>query len=266
MKIIYKCWFNYFFATLLFSWTLPCKSSEQIDFAAGLKAYDEKNFVEAEKSFRTALSKQSDNIPIIYNLGLSLLEQRKVHEARAFLRKAQLLDPNDSYISQTLQQLNQNFPITPIPQKLNLFELFRVHILESVSSNFFHYLFAFSFFTFCWLWLKTISLKRKSKKLPWADVLSTPLIIINILFFFITMIYLSKIFLQFENRGILIVPSEPVRLAADSSAAELLTLNAGLEFTIEQKKNEWLQITYAGNSSGWIRSDSAMIISGDLHD
>jgi tetratricopeptide (TPR) repeat protein len=266
MNLLKQHWLNYFFTAILLISIIPCKATEQVDFAAGLKAYDEKNFSEAEKLFREALNKKSNSTAIIYNLALSLIEQKKIDEARGYLRKAQLIEPNDDFVSQTLQQLNQSFPTNPIPQKLNLFESFRIHILEAVSINSFHYLFAFSFFVFCWLWLRVFSLKRKSKKLPWLDLVTVPVISISALFAFITAVYFSKIFLTFETRGILIVPSESVRLAADVSAAELLTLNAGLEFTVEQQQNEWLQITYAGTSTGWIKASSAMIISGDHHD
>jgi len=266
MNFLKNCHFRHLlFTTLILTATL-CKATEQANFAAGLKAYDEKNFVEAEKSFRESLSTKKNSPAILYNLALALIEQKKTAEARGFLRKAQLLEPNNDIINQTLIQLNQKFPMNPIPQKLSLFESFRIHILEAASISSFHYLFAFSFFAFAWMWIQVIGKKSKAKKTLWQDLITVPVLIMSILFMFVSILYISKLSLSFEKRGILIVPSESVKLAADDKAAELLTLNAGLEFTIEQQQNEWLQITYAGTSTGWVKSGSVLVISGDSND
>jgi tetratricopeptide (TPR) repeat protein len=229
-------------------------------FQSGIEFYNKENYSEASTAFTKALELNPNNPAVITNLALSEFKQGNKFYSIALLRKAHYLDPDFSTPKAGLDFITPQLEIKDIPHEIEYWETFRKKILVPVHISAFVILGAILFFASGWLLIRYFAQKRKSlaeeKPFPPFPVIGAAL---GVLFIAFLSLSILKIYDQFIDRATVIQEKVSVLAAPDEKAVALFELYGGLEVVVKDKKDNWVQITYPGALSGWVKSDAVYV-------
>ncbi|HEY8270173.1 MAG TPA: hypothetical protein VIG33_04745, partial [Pseudobdellovibrionaceae bacterium] len=228
-------------------------------FSRGTKSYQEKKFEDAVLNFEKALNLHPENVTVLTDLGLSYFQVQKKGLSIAMLRRALFIDPSQTVAEAALKFVFSQLEVKDIPHQIGTYERLRSSILNSVSINALHFLTSLLLFTSCFIWLRYLGRCRKAFELELAPP-STPLIGLMLtlgltLSGFFTAL---KIYDLTIPRATVITDKVSVQSAPGEGQNGLFDLYAGFEVIVKNVANDWIQVTYPGGLTGWVKKDSVM--------
>ncbi|GIL18808.1 MAG: hypothetical protein BroJett040_25590 [Oligoflexia bacterium] len=232
-------------------------------FQGGVSAFREKNYAQASAAFTKSLDFQSSNVAAMTNLALAQYHMGQKGLAIGLLRKSISLDPDFSTSRQALKFILSQMEIKEIPHEITTMETLRSSVLVHLSLPSLLIITALLLGAMGWALLTYMGLRRKANK---EERAYPPFPSIGLLFalgFFIFFtLSLLKVIDHLSPRGTITVEKTAVYALPDEKSTALFDLFAGLEVIIEQRKNDWVQVTYPGGQTGWIPEKTIIITAG----
>ncbi len=240
------------FITLVIQSNLVFANSND-NFMLGIKNYQQNNYPAAIEEFNKALVQEPQNSIIITNLGLAYFKSGKNYLALAYLRKAHRLSPWLDTPVAAIEFITAKTQIRPLPGEVSSYQN-----LRALSKQFPLPLVAFvscvSLLIFALTLIQYLSKRKKSEQeetappsAPWFSVvfgfISLGLIMLSCLMFYDDqLIY-----------GTVVEDKTSLRIAPDEEQIELSELYGGLEVEVGQTVDSWVQVTYGGTLTGWVK-------------
>lgn len=242
--------------------TAPKLSFEEY-FGRGTKSYQEKKFEDATLNFEKALDLHPDSATVLTDLGLSYFQLQKKGLSVAMFRRALYIDPSQTVAEAALKFVLSQLEVKEIPHQIETYERLRSTVLNSASLNGFHILTALLLFSCGFIWLRFLGRRRKAFEEEQAPP-STPVIglllgLALILSFSFTLL---KIYDLTVPRATIIADKVSAQTAPGDGQTGLFDLYAGFEVIVRNAANDWIQVSYPGGLTGWVKKDSLMSTSG----
>lgn len=255
--------FVFFFSLLLPSllWAQQNDSFAEF-FKQGTQLYSAKEYDKARDAFAKALEKDPHNSMALTNLALAQFQLGKKPLAIGLLRKALAFDPDLSTARAGLKFALTQMDIKEIPHQLEAYESLRAKLLAPVPSLAYLLLTALLFFTAGWTLLNYFGRRRLAQQEEKSSP-SVPMIgLIFSLGFLISLSLLSlKIYDDSISRATVIEDKVSLQTAPGENQATILDLYGGMEIIVKTVDKDWVQVTYPGSVTGWIKSSSVLITS-----
>lgn len=232
-------------------------------FGRGTKSYQEKKFEDAIFNFEKALDLHPDSATVLTDLGLSYFQMQKKGLSIAMFRRALYVDPSQTVAEAALKFVLSQLEVKEIPHQIETYERLRSTVLNSVTLNGFHLLTALLLFASGFIWLRFLGHRRKAYESEMAPP-GTPIIglllgmgLILSLFFTTLKIYDLTI-----PRATIVADKVSAQTAPGEGQSGLFDLYAGFEVIVRNVANDWIQVSYPGGLTGWVKKDSLMSTSG----
>jgi uncharacterized protein YgiM (DUF1202 family) len=131
--------------------------------------------------------------------------------------------------------------------------------LNSISLNGFHLLTALLLFTSGVIWMRFLGRRRKASELEVAPP-NTPFIGLLLLFgFMLSVIFTAlKAYDLSVPRATIVADKVSAQTAPGDGQSVLFDLYAGFEVIVRSAANDWIQVSYPGGLTGWVKKDSLM--------
>jgi len=232
-------------------------------FSSGTKSYQAKKFDEAVANFEKALDLHPESATVMTDLGLSYFQLQKKGLSIAMFRRALYVDPSQAIAEAALKFVLSQLEIKEIPHQIETYERLRSSVLNSASLNGFHLLTALLLFACGFIWLRFLGRRRKAFEAELAPP-STPVIGILltlglVLSFSFTIL---KIYDLSIPRATIIADKVSAQTAPGEGQSGLFDLYTGFEVIVRNVANDWIQVSYPGGLTGWVKKDSLMSTSG----
>ncbi|MBS1969194.1 MAG: hypothetical protein JSU04_02755 [Bdellovibrionales bacterium] len=246
---------------------VPAASATKLSFeeyfGRGTKSYQEKKFEDATLNFEKALDLHPDSATVLTDLGLSYFQLQKKGLSVAMFRRALYIDPSQTVAEAALKFVLSQLEVKEIPHQIETYERLRSTVLNSASLNGFHILTALLLFSCGFIWLRFLGRRRKAFEEEQAPP-STPVIglllgLALILSFSFTLL---KIYDLTVPRATIIADKVSAQTAPGDGQTGLFDLYAGFEVIVRNAANDWIQVSYPGGLTGWVKKDSLMSTSG----
>lgn len=232
-------------------------------FSRGTKSYQEKKFDEAIFNFQKALDLHPESSTVMTDLGLSYFQVQKKGLSIAMLRRALFVDPSQSVAEAALTFVLSQLEVKEIPHQIETYERLRSNILNMASLNGFNLLSALLLFASGFLWLQYLGRRRKAFEAETAPP-ATPVIglLLSLGLAFSICFTLLKIYDLSIPRATVIAGKVSAQTAPGEGQSGLFDLYEGFEVIIRNAANDWIQVSYPGGLTGWVKKDSLMVTSG----
>ncbi len=228
-------------------------------FGRGTKSYQDKKFENAIFNFEKALELHPESVTVLTDLGLSYFQIQKKGLSIAMFRRALYLDPSQTVAEAALRFVLSQLEIKEIPHQIETYERLRSSVLNAVSVNSFQLLTVLLLFTSGFIWLRHLGRRRKAFELelspPSAPLIGWLLPIALALSFFATIL---KIYDLSVPRATIIADKVSAQTAPGDGQSGLFELYAGFEVIVRNASNDWIQVSYPGGLTGWVKKDSLM--------
>ncbi|MEN0058445.1 MAG: tetratricopeptide repeat protein [Bdellovibrio sp.] len=246
--------------TLNSSWTQAQVPSSAELFKKGTEAYLTKNYQQAQEQLTQALGQDPDNSLILTNLALSYFQLGKKPLAIAYFRKALTIDPELLEASAGLKFALSQTQIREVPRQIESYESFRNLFLQPVPL--YVYLILSALTLFCSGWL-LISYVGRRKRLLSEEKAPPPFPVIASLLSALFVVFTGLAFIKFYDaqslRGTIIQESVAVQTAPGDNQVTILELYGGMEVLVRKVEGEWVQVTYPGSLTGWIKTSALLM-------
>ncbi len=232
-------------------------------FRAGLVNYQNKKYAEAQTSFQEALNLAPLDAAALTNLGLSVYQLGQKSRAIAYFRKALALNPSLPAAQQGLSFVLPQLEVKEIPHQIETYELIREQLLMPAGEFSYLWILAALLFLLGWSLLKYLGQRKHAEEedlpfppFPWITAVSG---IFSVIFFSLS---LAKIYDLQIPRGTIVEDKVAVQSAPGDSQLSLFDLYGGFDVVIRSHSGDWVQVTYPGGLTGWIKKSSLYVTSG----
>jgi hypothetical protein len=243
--------------------TATAKLSFEEYFSRGTKSYQEKKFEDAALNFEKSLDLHPDSATVLTDLGLSYFQLQKKGLSIAMFRRALYIDPSQAVAEAALKFVLSQLEIKEIPHQIETYERLRSSILNSVSLSGFHLLTALLVFACGFIWLRYLGRRRKAFETetapPGIPFIGLLLGIAMVLSFSFTIL---KIYDLTIPRATIVADKVSAQTAPGDGQSSLFDLYAGFEVIVRNVANDWIQVSYPGGLTGWVKKDSLISTSG----
>ncbi len=243
----------------------PDASTESFEtvYAEGIKLYQTKVYDKAREKFEKAVSLKSNNASALTNLGLTQYRTNQKGLAIANFRKALSYDPDQITAQSALKYALSQLEIKEIPHQIETYETIRANILQPVTLNTFILLCILLLFSSGWTILNYFGKRKKAftdeTAMPGVPVVA---IILGVGFVVLSTLAGLKIYDHSLPRATIIADKVSVQTAPGDNQATLIDLYSGFEVIVRNSDQDWIQVTYPGAITGWIKQNTAIITSG----
>jgi hypothetical protein len=240
----------------------PPRSFEEA-YKEGVQFYQAKAYDKARDAFTQAVAKDPHNASALTNLALAQYKLNQKGWAIGLLRKALEVDPHQATAQAGLKFALSQLEVREIPHQIETYETLREDFLQPVTMTFYLGLTALLFFAVGWTFINYAG-KRK-KALREEDALPAfPLIPSLFALAFAVSVTLTalKIYDLSLTRGTILDDKVTVQAAPGDNQVTLFDLHAGFEVIVRQVDKDWVQVTYPGAATGWIKKSSLLVTSG----
>lgn len=253
--------FSLVFALIFFSFLANSQTESSADlFTKGTQSYAQKEYKKAQELLTQALDKDPGNPSTLTNLALAEFQLNNKLVAIGLVRKALTIDPNLAVAQTGLEFMLSQISIKEVPHQNEAYEFIRTHFLVSYSHHSFLILSALSLFSAGWIWLSFAGRRKRSIEEEKSPP-STP--IIGIFLGFVFVIFTGLAALKFYDstvlRGTIIEDRVSLQTAPGENQVVILDLYGGMEVIARQVQGDWVQVTYPGSLTGWIKKSSLLM-------
>lgn len=232
-------------------------------FNLGIKSYQEKKYDVALQGFQRALDLHPESVSVLVNLGLTAFQLHQRGLAIAFFRRALFIEPGNSTAEAALKYSLSQLEVKEIPHQIETYERFRDDFLNIFSLNSLHLLTALLFFASGYIWLRYLGSRRRAfeeeSALPKIPVAGSLLALLFVIAIGSTTL---KSYDLTVPRATVIVDKVGAQTAPGEGQNTLFDLYAGFEVILRNFSKEWVQVSYPGGLTGWVKKDSLMATSG----
>ncbi len=252
------------FIVFFFTLILPTLGwSEEADFAAlfkqGTQHYAAKEYDKSRDAFAKALEKDPHNATTLTNLALAQFQLGKKPLAIGLFRKALNSDPELTPARAGLKFALTQMEIKEIPHQIETYESVRAKLLAPVSVIAYLIMTALLLFAAGWILIGFMGQRRRAiaeeKALPGFPMIGT-LLAVGFLISF-TLLGL-KIYDQSIVRATVIDDKVSLQSAPGENQVALLDLFGGMEVIVQNENNDWVQVTYPGSITGWVKKSAVL--------
>lgn len=239
-------------------WLTPARAQSPQDFLnQGMEAFQKQDWTKARTAFRAALQLDEGNPVLLHNLALTEFRAGRQGLALGLWRKALATSPSYSPSRTAIAWAQKKLERSEIAHEKELWEGLRTFVLQPLSLD--RYLLATMLLMLMsgWTLLRYFGARRRALQdenplppLPWiASTIST---------FFVVSVTLSvaKIIDHQTIRGTIIEPKITAKSTPDEAGTPLFELYEGLEVILRNHSAEWVQVTYPGGPTGWVKRTS----------
>ncbi len=240
---------RYIILLLILSVTLSYASQVDELMTEANNAYLKKNYTAAIADYEKIINNGYISPELYYNLGNAYFRVGKLGYAILYYEKALKLAPDDEDIIYNLKIANARIvdKIKEVPQ-LFLIKWWNI-IITSVSVSGWLTL----VLVFYLLLLFSIGLFFLSKKIKLQrEAFLTGIISLALLFLSVVFLY-SRINKETSSQyGVLLEPSETVKVSPDPKGEDAFVIHEGTKFKIEDELENWAKIKLADGKVGWV--------------
>lgn len=225
-------------------------------FMLGIKNYQQNNFPAAIEEFNKALVQDPKNAAILTNLGLAQYKSGKNYLAIAYFRKAIQSNPWLETPREGLDFVLQKTQIKPLTSDVSTYQNIR-DFTKQLNLPGCAFAACVSFLLFGLTLIQYLVKKKKAEQEEIAPP-STPWLNVFVGFLSLGLILMStQMFYDSTLKyGTIIADKSILRVAPDDQQIELAEMNGGLEVEIGQIIDGWVQITYGGTLTGWVKKEA----------
>lgn len=248
------------FVILTFACLSAFAQSSTEFFTQGTQAYLSKDYKKAQELFQKSLDLDPHNATILTNLALTEFQLGQKPMAIGLLRKALDLDPDVSTAQASLGFILSEHPIKEIPRNLNSYESFRAQLLQPIPLPAYLVLSALAFLCAGWTLISYIGRRKKAleeeKALPPFPVVPSILAVLCLMF---SGLVLLKLYDSTILRGTIVTETVSLQTAPGENQVAIMDLPGGVEVQIRADQADWVQVTYPGSATGWIKKSSVLM-------
>ncbi|MBV2168180.1 MAG: tetratricopeptide repeat protein [Bdellovibrio sp.] len=229
-------------------------------FTQGTQAYLAKDYAKAQSLFRTALDKDPDNATTLTNLALAEFQMGKKPLAIGLLRKALAHDPELPTAHAGLKFALSQMQVKDVPHQIEAYETLRAKLLQPIPLSAYLVLSAITFFAAGWSLVSYIGRRKKAlheeRSLPPFPMIGSFLTLAFVIF---TGLLALKSYDATVLRGTIIEEKVSLQTAPGDNQVAILDLYGGLEVIAHKTEGDWVQVTYPGSLTGWIKKSSLLM-------
>lgn len=234
-------------------------------FKQGIQFYQSKDFEKARDAFAKASELEPHNAYALTNLALAQFQLGKKGLAIGLFRRSLELDPEMPVAKAGLKFALSQLETKDIPHQIENYETLREQFLQPVTLPAYLLLTALFLFAAGWtffnFWGKRRLALQEERTLPGFPVISLLLFLCLILS---GSLLILKLYDRSLTRGTIVEDKVAVQAAPGENQVALFDLYGGFEVVVRHVDQEWIQVTYPGASTGWIKKSALMITSGSL--
>jgi len=217
----------------------------------GNKAYQDKKFNQAVIAYQKVISLGYESSGLYYNLGNAYFKMDSLPEAILFYEKARKLNPGDEDILFNLKIVNSK-----IVDKIDVLpELFYIRYWKEIRSYYSRDQWAVAGITGLILFLSFAGVYLLSRRLLfrkfafWAGLAGFVFVIFSLVFS-----WQSHSNMKNQKEAIVFQDAVMVKSSPDSASTDIFVVHAGTKVRVEDKVGEWLKVSIANGSVGWVES------------
>lgn len=229
-------------------------------FQAGTQFYVAKDYKRAQESFVKSLDQDPHNATALTNLALTEFQLGNKALAVGLLRKSLAIDPELTTTNTALKFVLSQMQIREVPHQIEAYENLRAHLLLPVPLSAYLILSALALFSGGWV-LLSYGGRRKRALENESALPSFPVIGALLTLGFIAFSVLSglKIYDSSVMRGTIVDEKVSLQTAPGDNSVAILDLYGGMEIIAHKTEGDWIQITYPGSLTGWIKKSSLVM-------
>ncbi len=229
-------------------------------FSQGTQMYVSKEYEKARELFLKELDQDPDNATVMTNLALTEFQLGKKALAVGLLRKALTSDPELATAQSALEFILSSLQIKEVPHQIETYESLRANILQRLPLSAFLILLALTFFAAGWSLISFFGRRKRAiqeeKSIPSIPVIT---IVLSLLVVIFTGLSGLKIYDSTVIRGTIIEEKVTLQTAPGENQVAIFELSGGTEVITRQTQGDWVQITYPGSVTGWIKKNSILM-------
>lgn len=229
-------------------------------FIQGTQAYLSKDYKKAQELFQKSLDQDPHNATVLTNLALTEFQLGQKPMAIGLLRKALNLDPEVSTAQASLSFILSEHPIKEMPRTLNSYETLRAQLLQPIPLPAYLILSALAFLCAGWTLISYVGRRKKAleeeKALPAFPLVPSILAAMFVLF---SALVLLKLYDSTILRGTIVTETVSLQTAPGENQVAIMDLPGGVEVQIRADQGDWVQVTYPGSATGWIKKSSVLM-------
>ena len=243
----------------LFLLLLQNASFAQNNFSAANQAFEQGDFITAEKLYQQVLADSVGSFELYHNLGTTYCKLNDLAAARLYLEKASLIKPGHAGNQNNIKWIKTELSefIAPIP------EFFITRLWKKAGAvlpfKIWHF---FSLFCLCMAAFLLFN-KLFSNRNGFKSKFIIPGIILAIVFaalsFFLGMSRFNQ--LNPSNQHVVFKSNSTLKERPEAEAEIIQTLIPGSKVKTESTLGEWNKITVEDGSKGWTKGDNLVEIS-----
>lgn len=250
-----------FFLFLILPSLGAAQSESSADFfKQGTQLYVAKDYTKAQESFTKALAQDPHNATILTNLALTEFQLDHKPLSVGLLRKALQTEPELPTAVAGLKFVLSQMQIREVPRQIETYETLRLNLLQPVPLTAYLVLSTLLFFAAGWLLLSYTGRRRRAlleeKALPGFPTIAALLTVGFVIF---TGLLTLKIYDSSILRGTIIEEKIALQTAPGENQVAILDLFGGMEVIAHTIQGDWVQVTYPGSLTGWIKKSSLLL-------
>lgn len=252
-------------SVVIFFLTLPvlcqAQSATPADlFKQGTQQYLAKEYKKSQELFTQSLDKDPNNPVTITNLALAEFQLGKKALAVGLLRKALAINPELPTAQSGLKFALTQLQVKEVPHQIELYEGLRAKFLQPAPLSAYLVLSALCFFASGWVLISYGGRRKKAlqeeKALPPFPLIG---LILSVCFVIFTGLVALKIYDSTVLRGTIVEEKVSLQTAPGENQVAILDLYGGLEVIAHQVQGDWVQVTYPGSLTGWIKKSALLM-------
>lgn len=229
-------------------------------FKQGTQFYVAKDYAKAKESFTKALATDQHNATILTNLALSEFQLGNKPLSIGLLRKALESEPELSTAIAGLKYVQSQMQIKEVPHQIETYETLRRNLLQPVPLTAYLILSTLFFFISGWLLLGYAGNRRRALHEETAlPKFPTVAVILTAGFVIFSGLLALKIYDHSISRGTIIEEKVALQTAPGENQVSILDLYGGMEVITHASQDDWVQVTYPGSLTGWIKKSSLLL-------
>lgn len=232
-------------------------------FDAGIRLMQEQKYNDAMAVFKSAYSESEPSAALLYNWGLAAYKSQKVGYAVGLWRKALSINPDLTVARQALNFHEETSPPAAFAQDPTLWQQLKLRILSRASLNKLIIVTWIFLVTSGFLFIRYLGQRKRAlrNERPLPNI-PTVAAVFATLFLFMFLLSTAKAITLFEVHATVTANNVPLRTGPSTEDNILFELSEGLSVEIKRVNMDWVLVSVASGSSGWLPKEYLLQHSG----